>query len=71
MNTVQTIAAVIENLRALFKDKDRLVGVDDWDNFIGCLAALEEVGNELVNQMNQTQAKEQAEEHTDETIAEG
>lgn len=42
---IQTIAAIITSLRGLFKDKDRLIGVDDWDTFIGCLMLLEEVGN--------------------------
>ena len=31
----QTIMAIIQQLRELFKDKDRLVGVDDWDVFLG------------------------------------
>lgn len=43
----QTIFAVIQNLRELFKDKDRLVGVDDWDSFIGCLIALQGVAEAL------------------------
>lgn len=44
---IQTIAAVIQNLRELFKDKDRLVGVDDWDTFIGILLALQGLANDL------------------------
>lgn len=39
----QTISAVIQNLRDLFKDKDRLSGIDDWDNFLGCIITLEGV----------------------------
>lgn len=44
---VQTIATVIKTLRGLFENKDRLVGVNDWDSFIGCLIALESVANEI------------------------
>ena len=44
---VQKISNVIIALRGLFKEKDKLVGVDDWDTFIGCLMLLEEVGNSL------------------------
>lgn len=43
----QTIRQVIQNLRALFKSKDRLVGIDDWDNFLGCIIALEGVVADL------------------------
>lgn len=49
-NMVETINAVIRNLRELFKDKDSLVGVDDWDSFIGCLIALQSVASELQTQ---------------------
>ena len=62
-NTIQTLATVISNLRDLFRDKDRLVGVDDWDNFIGCLCALEKIGNEL-------QAMSTADRDTQENTAE-
>lgn len=37
----ETITAVIQTLRGLFAEKDRLVGVEDWDAFIGCLILLE------------------------------
>ena len=46
-DTVQNLSAVIFNLRNLFRDKDRLVGVDDWDNYLGCLCALEKIANSL------------------------
>jgi hypothetical protein len=48
METAQMLSAVIITLRGLFKDKDRLVGVDDWDAFIGCLMQLEVIGNALI-----------------------
>ena len=41
--SVQTIVLVIQNLRNLFKDKDRLIGFDDWDNFVGCVKTLEDI----------------------------
>lgn len=43
----QTIRQVIQNLRALFQKKDRLVGIDDWDNFLGCIIALEGLVSDL------------------------
>lgn len=43
MEHAKTIEAVIQNLKALFKEKDNLHGVDDWDCFIGCLCALESI----------------------------
>ena len=42
-----TVKQVIQNLKALFEQKDRLVGYADWDNFIGCLIALESIAAEL------------------------
>ena len=47
MNNVETISKIIVALRGLFKDKDRLVGVGDWDTFIGILMLLEELGENL------------------------
>ena len=43
----QTLRQVVQNLRALFKSKDRLVGIDDWDNFLGCIIALEGIVADL------------------------
>lgn len=47
MDYTETISKIIVALRGLFKDKDRLVGVDDWDTFIGILMLLEELGENL------------------------
>lgn len=47
MNNIETISAVIENLKALFATKDRLVGIEDWDNFLGCIIALERLVADL------------------------
>lgn len=41
------IAQVIQNLKDLFKQKDRLIGIDDWDNFLGCIIALEGIVADL------------------------
>ena len=50
----QTLFAIIQQLRDLFKDKDRLVGVDDWDCFIGCLIALQNVAESLPQEEEKT-----------------
>ena len=47
MNNVETISKIIVALRGLFKDKDRLVGVDVWDSRIGILMLLEELGENI------------------------
>lgn len=51
---IQMLVAVDNNLRNLFRDKDRLVGVDDWDNFLGCLMALGNIRNELQGMVEAT-----------------
>lgn len=43
----QTIRAVIQNLKYLFAEKSSLNGFSDWDTFIGCIVALENVANAL------------------------
>ena len=53
MDNVETISKIIAALRGLFKDKDRLVGVDDWDTFIGILMLLERLGESLREQEEQ------------------
>ena len=50
MEKSKTIAQIIVALRELFKDKDRLVGVNDWDTFIGILMLLEQIGESLREQ---------------------
>lgn len=47
MENSKTVSQIIVALRMLFKDKDRLVGVDDWDTFIGILMLLEQLGESL------------------------
>ena len=53
MDYTETISKIIVALRGLFKDKDRLVGVDDWDTFIGILMLLEQLGESLREQEEQ------------------
>ena len=43
MDTKETLLAVIKQLKDLFKDKAELKGFDDWDTFIGCIIALEQI----------------------------
>ena len=50
MENSKTVSQIIIALRMLFKDKDRLVGVDDWDTFIGILMLLEQLGESLKKQ---------------------
>lgn len=47
MTNSQKITQIIMALRELFKSKDRLVGIDDWDTLIGILMLLEEVKSSL------------------------
>ena len=57
MNNSETISKIIVALRGLFKDKDRLVGVDDWDTFIGILMLLEELVENLRAQEEQNKTE--------------
>ena len=47
---IQTLSQVIYSLRDLFKTKDRLDGIDDWDIFLGCIIALAGIKSDLKNQ---------------------
>lgn len=57
MEQANIIAQVIQNLKTLFKDKDRLVGIEDWDNFLGCIIALEGLKTDLQNQPTETEGE--------------
>lgn len=57
MDNIETISKIIFALRNMFKDKDRLVGVDDWDTFIGILMLLEELGENLQAQEEQNKTE--------------
>lgn len=52
---IETIQAVTRTLHDLFKDKDRLTGVDDWDALIGCLVALERIAAGLQEDQEKTE----------------
>ena len=53
----ETLLAVITQLKDLFKDKAELKGFDDWDAFIGCIIALEQIAG----QPEETEEDEEAE----------
>lgn len=57
MDNIEAVSKIILALRTLFKDKDRLVGVDDWDTFIGILMLLEELGENLRAQEEQNKTE--------------
>lgn len=57
MDNIEAVSKIILALRTLFKDKDRLVGVDDWDTFIGILMLLEELGENLQAQEEQNKTE--------------
>lgn len=42
-----TLMAVIQTLCRLFQDKAELRGFSDWDRFVGCVQALEQIANNL------------------------
>lgn len=54
MTNAQKITQIIMALRELFKSKDKLVGVDDWDAFIGILILLEEIRGSLQEEETKT-----------------
>lgn len=56
-----TVKQVVQNLRDLFKTKDRLVGIDDWDNFLGCIIALEGIAADLQMAAQAVEEKPEAE----------
>lgn len=41
----ETLTAVINTLCGLFADKAELRGFSDWDRFVGCIMALEQIVN--------------------------
>ena len=55
------VSVIIYNLRQLFSSKDRLVGVDDWDAFIGILMALENLKKQLEEKEREQQKIQQDE----------
>lgn len=43
----ETLMAVIQTLCRLFENKAELRGFSDWDRFVGCIQALEQIANNL------------------------
>lgn len=43
----ETLIAVIQTLCGLFEDKAELRGINDWDKFIECIIALQQLANSL------------------------
>lgn len=41
------LVAVINTLCGLFKDKAELRGFADWDQFVGCIMALQQIVNSI------------------------
>lgn len=59
MDKATILMSVSKTIRNLFKGKDRLVGVDDWDKLIGCIIEIERIALELRDQdSEQTTAEE-------------
>lgn len=48
MEKTEKLTAVIQTLTRLFHDKDRLIGFDDWDAFVGCVVELQKVLNMVI-----------------------
>ena len=46
----ETLTAVIQTLCGLFEDKAELRGINDWDKFIECIIALQQLANSLPDQ---------------------
>lgn len=51
----ETLIAVIQTLRGLFEDKAELRGINDWDKFIECIIALQQLANSLPGQKQESE----------------
>ena len=58
MENAQTLLAVIQQLREIFLDKSELKGYDDWDRFFGCINAIQQVAQSLVEEDTEETAEE-------------
>ena len=47
MDKYETLCAVTQQLRELFLDKGELRGFDDWDKFLGCINAIDQVATAI------------------------
>lgn len=51
----ETLTAVIQTLCGLFEDKAELRGINDWDKFIECIIALQQLANSLPDQKQESE----------------
>lgn len=56
MGNAETLTAVIQQLREIFLEKSELKGYDDWDKFLGCIAALQQVAQSLTEPTDEPRA---------------
>lgn len=43
----EILISIIQTLVGLFEDKAELRGFSDWDKFVGCIMALEQIANSI------------------------
>lgn len=53
----ETLIAVIQTLCGLFEDKAELRGFNDWDKFVGCIMALEQIANSIPDQIHEQESE--------------
>ena len=49
------LIAVISTLCGLFEDKAELRGFSDWDKFVGCIIALQQIVNSIPEQTSESE----------------
>lgn len=49
------LISVIQTLCGLFEDKAELRGFSDWDKFVGCIIALEQIVNSIPDQKSESE----------------
>jgi len=54
----ETLTAVIQTLCGLFEDKAELRGINDWDKFIECIIALQQLANSLPDKESENKESE-------------
>lgn len=53
----ETLMAVIQTLCRLFESKAELRGFSDWDRFVGCISALEQIVNMLPDEKTEEESE--------------
>lgn len=51
----ESLYSVISTLCGLFEDKAELRGFNDWDKFVGCIMALEQIANSIPDQIPESE----------------